>query len=75
MNRLRVLTSAELQTVLLSLGFVPLRQKGSHVFLRHPDGRGAVIPQHRPHAEIGRGLLRKVLHDAHVSYDEIETRL
>lgn len=75
MNRLRVVTAEELQKVLLALGFEALRHKGSHVFLRHPDGRGAVIPQHRPHAEIGRGLLRKVLHDAHVSYDEIETRL
>ncbi len=75
MNRLRMLTAEELHKALLSLGFQPLRQKGSHVFLRHPDGRGAVIPRHNPHAEIGRGLLRKVLHDAHVRYDEIETRL
>lgn len=75
MNRLRVVTSAELQKVLASFGFEPLRHKGSHVFLRHPDGRGAVIPQHHPHSEIGRGLLRKVLRDAALDYDEIAERL
>jgi len=74
-NRLRVLTSEELQKVLLELGFEALRQKGSHVFMRHPDGRGAVVPQHRPHAEISRGLLRKILHDTNIGYDEIEAHL
>lgn len=75
MNRLRVLTSEELQKALQGLGFMPLRQKGSHVFLRHPDGRGAVLPRHSPSAEIGRGLLRRILHDAGLDYAELEAFL
>jgi hypothetical protein len=32
---------------LQSLGeYVPVRQKGNHVFLRHPDGRSMVVPLH-----------------------------
>ena len=33
--------------VLRRLGFVPVRQKGSHLFYRHPDGRTTTIPQHK----------------------------
>ncbi|WP_106402013.1 type II toxin-antitoxin system HicA family toxin [Actinocorallia populi] len=28
------------------LGFVQIRQSGSHVRLRHPDGRAVTIPDH-----------------------------
>lgn len=41
---------------LRKLGFEVIRMKGSHHFLRHPDGRSTVIPVHRGET-IGRGLL------------------
>jgi len=54
---------------LKALGFVELRQKGSHLLLGHPDGRRTVVPIH-PGEEIGRGLLRKIIHDAEVEPEE-----
>ena len=36
------------------------RQEGSHVFLRHPDGRTTVVPVHGGE-NLDRGLLKKLL--------------
>jgi predicted RNA binding protein YcfA (HicA-like mRNA interferase family) len=33
--------------ILIKLGFVILRQKGSHVFYRHQDGRTTTVPNHQ----------------------------
>ncbi|WP_371136142.1 type II toxin-antitoxin system HicA family toxin [Devosia sp.] len=30
----------------MTLGFERVRQKGSHVFYRHPDGRTTTVPDH-----------------------------
>jgi len=51
-------------------GFLEIRQKGSHKFFAHPDGRTTVIPFH-PTKEIGPGLLRKILDDIKVSPKEL----
>lgn len=51
------------------VGFKVVRQKGSHVFLAHSDGRATVVPVH-PGEEIGRGLLRKIIRDAKLTRDE-----
>lgn len=40
--------------------------KGSHVRLRHPDGRVTTIPFHVGE-KVGIGLLRKILRDVHIS--------
>jgi predicted RNA binding protein YcfA (HicA-like mRNA interferase family) len=42
------------------IGFEVLRQKGSHIFLKHKDGRTTVIPNH-PREKIDKGLLNKIL--------------
>ncbi len=47
---------------LSSLGFKVVRTRGSHVVLRHPDGRMTVIPVHAKE-EIGVGLLLKIMKD------------
>ncbi len=39
MSRLPIVNFKTMEKVLLSLGFIPIRQKGSHVFYRHSDGR------------------------------------
>ncbi len=46
-----------------------MRQKGGHVFLKHPDGRTTVVPVHRGE-EIGRGLLRKIIKDTRLTREE-----
>jgi len=38
-KRLPILSGKEIIKALAKVGFVPVRQKGSHVFLRHVDGR------------------------------------
>jgi len=52
-----------------SLGFKEIRQKGSHKFFKHQDGRTATIPFHKGE-DIGRGLTNKILKDIEVSKDE-----
>ncbi|MBN2224333.1 MAG: type II toxin-antitoxin system HicA family toxin [Deltaproteobacteria bacterium] len=42
------------------LGFVLKRQRGSHMFFKHPDGRTTIIPNH-PGEVIDRGLLAKIV--------------
>jgi predicted RNA binding protein YcfA (HicA-like mRNA interferase family) len=69
MARLRSLRSAEVVSALAQAGFQQVRQKWSHVRLRHPDGRIVTVPLHGPH-DIGRGLLRKILRDAEITPDE-----
>jgi len=45
-EKLPVLSGKEIVKALTKIGFVPVRQKSSHVFLRHADGRRTVIPLH-----------------------------
>lgn len=48
---------------LRSLGFAQIRQRGSHRFFAHPDGRTATVPDHRGE-DLGRGIVRSILRDA-----------
>ncbi|MEK6899595.1 MAG: type II toxin-antitoxin system HicA family toxin [Nanoarchaeota archaeon] len=60
----------EFTKILEKLGFELKRQKGSHMFFGHPDGRTTVIPNH-PTEHIDRGLLNKIIkHDLHMSREE-----
>ena len=63
------MTGKKIVEALEKAGFQTIRQKGSHVYLRHPDGRASVIPVHRGES-IGRGLLRKILRDVEISREE-----
>lgn len=60
MSKLPLLTAKEIAKILERLGFKLLRQEGSHMFFKHPDGRSTVIPNH-PGEEIDRGLLNKII--------------
>jgi len=62
MTRLAPITARELQAILSRLGFRLIRQKGSHAFWQHEDGRATIVPVHKGE-NIGRGLLRQVLND------------
>jgi len=55
-----MLTAKELIKILLQLGFELKRQKGSHKFYQHKDGRTTVIPDHSTE-QIDRGLLNKII--------------
>ena len=59
---------------LRKIGFEVLRIKGSHHFLRHPDGRTTVVPVHSGET-LGPGLLSKILRDTEQTRDELEELL
>jgi predicted RNA binding protein YcfA (HicA-like mRNA interferase family) len=69
MSRLPILNSKALEKILFILGFYAVRQKGSHVFYRHPDGRYTTIPHHSG-VDISRPLLRSILKEINVSIEE-----
>jgi predicted RNA binding protein YcfA (HicA-like mRNA interferase family) len=49
-------------------GFAAIRQKGSHRFYRHADGRTTIIPMHT--TDLDRTLVRKILKDIDISIDD-----
>ena len=73
MTALPVLKAEELVAALKRNGFIAARQKGSHLRMKHPDGRVTSIPVHQGQ-DIGRGLLRKILRDIELSIDQLLTK-
>ena len=69
MTRLPRVTGREVVAVLRKLGFEVARIRGSHHFLRHPDGRGTVVPVHAGET-IGPGLLAAILRDCEIERDD-----
>ncbi|MBP1908376.1 type II toxin-antitoxin system HicA family toxin [Methanolobus bombayensis] len=69
MTEIKPLPAKKVIKALEKLGFEQLRQKGSHLFMRHPDGRTTIIPIHSK-KDIGKGLIRKIINDAKISRDE-----
>ena len=69
MPPLPIVNSRQLISTLERTGFEIVRQRGSHVRLKHPDGRVVTVPLHSG-SDIGRGLLRKILRDAELSREE-----
>jgi len=54
---------------LLRLGFVEVRQRGSHKQLRHPDGRATTVPMHGGR-DIAPALLRLICRDIRLTVPE-----
>ena len=72
-GRLPVVSGAQLVAVLERLGWQVLRQRGSHVSLRHSDRSVfLVVPLHR---ELKRGTLNGILKDAGLDRDELRDLL
>ena len=62
MSKLPSVTGKDLIAALGKIGFQVIRVKGSHHFVRHPDGRATVVPLHAGET-IGPGLLVRILRD------------
>ena len=62
MTRLPIVDCKTMEKILLRLGFASVRQKGSHVFYRHPDGRTTTVPHH-PSQDLARPLVREILRE------------
>ena len=66
MGRVPPLRPREVIAILESLGFVEVRQRGSHKQFRHADGRGTTVPDHRGR-DISPGLIRQIAKDIGLS--------
>ena len=74
MGRIPVLKSREVVSLLQKLGFVEVRQKGSHKQFRHADGRTTTVPFHAGR-DISPILLSQIAKDTHLTIEEfINTR-
>ncbi|MGD0128029.1 MAG: type II toxin-antitoxin system HicA family toxin [Terriglobia bacterium] len=74
MSRFPVVTFREMDKVLLSLGFQPVRQRGSHVFYRHSDGRTTTVPNHAGR-DLARPLLREILREIELTPEQFQDAL
>jgi len=67
--KLPVLKPRQIIAVIERLGFVEVRQRGSHKQFRHPDGRVTTVPDHRG-CDVSPNLLRKILEDIRVKPED-----
>jgi predicted RNA binding protein YcfA (HicA-like mRNA interferase family) len=74
MTRLPIVDARTMERVLLHLGFARTRQRGSHVFYRHPDGRTTTLPHH-PGRDLARPLIRAILQEIEVSPEQFQQLL
>lgn len=51
--RFPMLKACDIVRILKRLGFFEVRQKGSHICFKHPDGRFTLVPRH------GRGCWKR----------------
>ena len=62
MGDVPVLKPRAVTAILQQLGFVEVRQRGSHKQYRHPDGRVTTVPYHAGR-DISPALLRAIARD------------
>ena len=74
MTRLPIVDFPRMEKVLLSLDFQPVRQKGSHVFYRNPDGRTTTVPNH-PGRDLARPLIREILREIELTPEQFQRQL
>ena len=74
MSRTPRVTGGELLAALAKDGFIVLRIRGSHHFLRQQDGRRTVVPVHSGET-IGPGLLQKILRDCQMTSERLSDLL
>lgn len=68
-GKIKPLPPAKIIKLLEKIGFKKIRQKGSHIFMEHPDGRTTIVSFHKGE-ELGRGMIRKIMKDAEISRGE-----
>lgn len=69
MSRIPVLKPREVIAILQKLGFVQVRQRGSHKQFRHADGRRTTLPDHQGR-DISPALLRQIATDIQLTIEE-----
>jgi predicted RNA binding protein YcfA (HicA-like mRNA interferase family) len=74
MTKLPRIKAKDLLRALRRAGFEIVRVRGSHHFLRHPDGRVTTVPVHAGEI-IGPGLLAAILREIEMSPEELSDLL
>lgn len=75
MSKLPIRSAKELIKIIIRLGFILKRQRGSRKIFQHHDGRITIIPYHS-NEKIDRGLLNKIIkHELLISIDEFNELL
>ena len=69
MGSVPVLKPGEVVAILASLGFVEVRQRGSHKQFRDAAGRGTTVPFHKGR-DISPILLRQIAKDVGLSVEQ-----
>jgi len=69
MGKVPVLKPNKVVSILEGLGFLEVRQKGSHKQFHHPDGRGTTVPFHAGR-DISPILLKKIVKDIRLTVEE-----
>ena len=64
-----ILKPREICRILEALGFTLVRQRGSHMQYRHPEGRATTVPNH-PGRDVSPVLLRQIIRDIGMPLDE-----
>jgi len=70
MTRLPILNAKSMERILINLGFERVRQKGSHVFCRLPEGRTTTLPHHSGR-DLARPLLREILREIELTPEQL----
>jgi len=70
MGKIPVLKPREACRILEALGFVLVRQRGSHMQYRHPDGRGTTVPNHAGR-DVSPILLRQIARDIGMTAEDL----
>jgi predicted RNA binding protein YcfA (HicA-like mRNA interferase family) len=65
-----ILKPREVARILENMGFIEVRQRGSHRQYRHADGRGTTIPFHEGR-DISPILLRQIARDIGVTVEDL----
>jgi predicted RNA binding protein YcfA (HicA-like mRNA interferase family) len=65
--KLPVVSGKQVINVLGRIGFVLSSQRGSHVKMRHPDGKIVIVPMHN---ELAIGTLKSILRQAGIDVND-----
>ena len=74
MSRLPIINSKKFEKILFELGFLYVRQKGSHAYYKHQDGRYTTLPHH-PGRDLGRPLIHQILREIDLTPEEFSNLL
>jgi len=74
MTKISIVNFKTMDKILKKLGFHPVRQKGSHIFYRHQDGRTTTVPNH-PSRDLARPLIREILREIELTPEQYQKEL